>query len=143
MKKTITLLLILVVCLSLCACGSNTNDVSEPQGSDQSSETVAAPVETPASEEKTEDLYIGTWEWKDFDEQGPSNGVTHMELYAGGTGKGTNSTHKGTDSYYPITWEINGDVINITASNTPKVGMKLEDGKLVSVDGSFSYTRVD
>lgn len=116
MKKAISLILAIIMCLSLCACGGG-NDTPE-----------------------TEEQVVGTWEWKTLGEQGPINGVTHMELYEGGTGKGTNSSMS-ESSYYPITWEIKGDVINITASDTPTIGVKLEDGKLVAVDGTVTYTR--
>jgi hypothetical protein len=63
-----------------------------------------------------------------------------MELYEGGTGKGTNS--ETTDgSYYSITWEINDNVINVTASDAPAIGLKFVDGKLVTVDGTATYTK--
>jgi len=129
MKKFLMILMALVMCLTLCACGDE----------------AAAPAETAAPEQNEAPdgaQFIGTWDWKDFDEQGPSNGVTHLELYEGGTGKGTNSSMN-EGSYYPVTWEVNSDVINITASDTPTVGMKLQDGKLVAVDGTFSYTKAE
>ena len=44
--------------------------------------------------------------------------------------------------YYAITWEINGNVINVTVSDLPgATGLKLEDGKLVTVDGTATYTK--
>lgn len=133
MKKAISLFLALVMCLSLCACG----------GGNDTPETIEVPTETTTQNNGlTEEQVIGTWEWRTFGEQGPINGVTHMELYEGGTGKGTNSSMTG-GSYYPITWEIKGDVINISASNAPTIGLKLEDGKLVAVDGTVTYTRIE
>ena len=133
MKKAISLLLTLAVCLSLCACGSE-NDTTI---------TTEAPIKTiTQNNDLTEEQVIGTWEWRTSGEQGPINGVTHMELYEGGTGKGTNSSMTG-GSYYSITWEIKGQVINISASNAPTVGAKLEDGKLVAVDGTVTYTKIE
>ena len=128
MKKILSLIMALIMCLSLCACGDKkATDATE-----------AATISDVLAEEDV----VGTWQWITPGEQGPANGVTHLELYEGGTGKGTNSSMTG-GSYYPVTWEIRDGVINISASNTPTVGMKFEDGKLIAVDRSFTYTRVE
>lgn len=145
MKKLIVLLLAAVMCLSLAACGGNISGDDANNDADASTEvsTTETKVQNESSTQTnglTDKEVIGTWEWKNFDEQGPANGVTHMELYEGGTGKGTNSEM--TDgSYYSITWEINDNVINVTASDAPAIGLKLVDGKLVTVDGTATYTK--
>ena len=131
MKKMLCFTLTLVICLTLCACGCACK-------SSCSSEDITTETTEPSIEEEI----IGIWEWVTPSERGPLNGVTHLELYEGGTGKGTNSIMTG-GAYYPVTWIIKGNVINIYASNTPAVGVKFEDGKLVAVDGTFTYTRVD
>ena len=130
MKKALALLLALVMVLSLAACGGNAATETKVQN-ESSTQTNGL----------TDKEVIGTWEWENFDEQGPANGVTHMELYEGGTGKGTNSGMTNGE-YYAITWEINVNVINVTVSDLPgATGLKLEDGKLVTVDGTATYTK--
>ena len=129
MKRILLMVLALAVGLSLCACESYeiTTTAAETQTTSAAAQDVL-----------TDEQVVGIWEWQDYEERGPLNGVMHMELYEGGTGKGTNNLLKG-DSYYPIVWEIKGEVINISASNAPIVGLKLNKGKLVAVDGSCSY----
>ena len=96
MKRLIVTFLTVVMCLSLAACGGNISGDNANNAVDESTEVSA--TETKVQNESstqtnglTDKEVIGTWEWKNFDEQGPANGVTHMELYEGGTGKGTNS----------------------------------------------------
>ena len=74
MKKAFSLILALVMCLSLCACGGGEQNTTEP-----SQEATESPNES----------VVGSWYWVNTDDVGPANGVTHMELYEGGTGKGT------------------------------------------------------
>lgn len=127
MKKAISLILVLVLCLSLCACGGGEQNATEP-----SQEATESPNES----------VVGSWYWVNTDEVGPANGVTHMELYEGGTGKGTNSSMT-DDSHYPITWEVKDGIVNVSASNAPTIGLKVTDDALVAVDGSCSYKKLE
>lgn len=85
---------------------------------------------------------MGKWECPEA--SAPDNGVSYMELYEGGTGKGGYKKLLEEGSYYPITWEVSGEVINITASNTPTIGFKYENNTLVCVGQNETvYERVE
>ena len=145
MKKAIIILLALLMILSLAACGGGSASTNTPAPTEAPATPEPTPKPTPEpTEDPAEALakkVVGVWKWTDG--EGPSNGVIDMELYEGGTGKGTNNLMT-TGSYYPITWEIKGDVINITASNAPTIGFKYEEESLVSVDsGKTTYTPVN
>lgn len=66
---------------------------------------------------------IGTWESEDKE--------ISIELYESGTGNKYDSV--------PLTWEIKGNIINITENHynfgNKVVGYKVENNKITSVDG--------
>ena len=61
MKKAISLLLALVMCLSLCACGGG-NDTPENKGNEESNNTTASQNETTDATEQGIDI-LGEWVW--------------------------------------------------------------------------------
>ena len=66
-----------------------------------------------------------------------------MELSDGGVGKGTNSLQKDV-SYYPITWEIEDDVLKVSFTADPLTGAFYVDGDtMTSTDGSYVYLKAD
>lgn len=70
-------------------------------------------------------------------------GIETMELSDGGVGKGTNSLQK-DGSYYPITWEIEDDVLKVSFTADPLTGAFYVDGDtMTSTDGSYVYLKAD
>ena len=82
---------------------------------------------------------IGTW----VIENDTRYNMEKIMLYEGGTGKGIEieEDEKNPSGWYPIEWEIKDGVLNIKASNLPSEGYKLENDKLITVDGKYTYTK--
>ena len=98
MKKTVSLILALMMCLSLCACGGNGD------------------TNTPAESQPAElkDSVLGTWERKFTTSEG-QNVKQIIEIYKGGTGKFL--IYSDGESSYQASWEIKDDVLNFTYSH--------------------------
>ena len=114
--------------LSLTACGGG-------QGNNDNNESAGL----------TSEQCIGTWEWSFEDSPDKTNfgGIETLELSDGGVGKGTNSmTEDG--SYYPITWEIEDDVLKVSFTADPLTGAFYVDGDtMTSTDGGYVYLKAD
>lgn len=121
MKRTITTILAtalaLVMVISLTACGGS------GEQKDTSKDT--------STTETIENAIIGSWKI----ESGKSMGNEYITFYEGGTGKATNSSLE-DGSYYPFTWEIKGNIVNLTEelNGGTTTGLKYENDKLVGVD---------
>ena len=114
MKKVLALLLTLAFVLSLVACGGS-GDV-EPT-------------------ESIEEIVVGSWHCT----SGEPAGYYNIGLFEGGTGEAYNSFR-----HYTITWEMKGNVINITGEDNTLRGLKYEDDHLVGVDtNKAEYERRD
>lgn len=120
MKKIITLLLCVTMIASLVACGTKTEERTEEKAIDVTGNWIGNP---------------------------PSSLGYIICLYEGGSGKGyeTKEQFDEKGSYYALTYEIKDNVININNTGFPDgmgiIGFKLEDDKLISVDGEITYIR--
>ena len=128
MKKIFPLILAVALALSLVACGGG-------QGNNESSEAAGL----------TNEQCIGTWKWSFEDSPDKTNlgGAETLELSDGGVGKGTGPlTSDG--SYYPLTWEIEDDILKISFTADPLTGAFYVDGNtMTSTDGGYVYLKVD
>ena len=87
MKKTIALFLLLVLCLSLCACGG-------------SNDTPAIDVPTEKTMDKNDtSYYVGEW----------ANEYFSLTITKGGVGRYSNLMN-GTE-YYDLNWEVKDEVL--------------------------------
>ena len=128
MKKIIALLLAIVMCLSMCACGTTGKNMK--------------------------DSIVGTWKYyyelteaSVYYENVGDKCVQTIELYKGGTGRiyWYNETADHEGSNVPLTWEIKDDIVNITYD----IGVVCNKGyeydyetdKLKTVDGSRVFER--
>ena len=91
MKKFLSLLLALVMCISLIACGNNSNQ-SEPTSNDAT-----------VSEKSEKDKYIGVWE----------NTKCRLTITKGGVGKleFLAAIDNPSASFMQLNWEIKDDVL--------------------------------
>lgn len=128
MKKVISLVLALLMCLSLCACGGN-----------NAPEATETPTETQTIELK--DCVVGTWE-RNFTTSDGEEVKQVIEAYKGGTGKFfiytvENGLEK--NGSFQASWEIRDDVLNFTCgSSSVTLGLILDtDAK------PMTLTRVD
>lgn len=153
MKKALSLLLALVMCLSLCACGGTTNG-TEPTITESAK---TDPTITEPAEKELKDLVIGTWV-REYEYNGKYF-VTTINVYKGGTGT-FRTVETDADYETPVekeqegatptktTWEINDDVLNITTApdlfGSTIMGFiyQNEDQEtLQTVDGTKTYLR--
>lgn len=110
MKKKImiglAMLLVVIMSISLVACGGNNTS------SDENVVSV------------TKDDYVGTWKRIFFNSDNEC--VTQIvEIYKGGTGHFTIRKSGESDSNYNATWELNDDVLNFTYSSVT-IGLELD-----------------
>ena len=115
MKRIIFLLLALVMCLSLCACGGN-DAPSTPEAPEATEKTL-----------ETKDYVIGTWE-RNFTTSEDEDVRQVMEVYKGGTGKFFIYTvHNGLEKNgsFEASWEIRDDVLNFTYGGSIDVTLGL------------------
>lgn len=80
---------------------------------------------------------IGTWEIVNND----TYVMPTIVLYKGGTGQGLErNDNKG---FYPITWEIKDNVLNVTASGTRfTFNVDKKENTIKSMQGSLVYKKV-
>ena len=146
MKKVLSLILALVMCLSLCACGGTSNG-TEP--------TITEPTITEPTEKELKDLVVGTW-IREYTFDGKSF-VTTINIYKGGTGTFQTEDDYSITDYIggeevpdSTTWEIVDDVLNIEIAgdglftdNTIMgfVYSNEEAETLQTVDGTKTYYR--
>lgn len=131
MKKLLALLLAIIMCISLIACGNNTASIEE-------SETVN--TESTAQDNISE-LCIGTWKWDFKNSESNDWGVETMELFKGGTGKGTNSMHS-NGQYYPLTWEVKDGILVVSFEADPlSCAFEVDVEQMTSTDGKLIYNK--
>ena len=94
MKKIIALLLSVVLCFALVACGGE------------------------KKEELTTDDIVGTWILEKAPGQRPPFTHVRFDLYKGGTGEAHDAEVK-ANSYHPVRWEIVDGVVVISYSFDP------------------------
>ena len=127
MKKALSIIMILVICLSACACGLT----------------------------KTEDAVVGTWK-STYETTENAIGfysvgdvyTNTIELYKGGTGKiyWKNETRNEDGSNTSLSWETQDDVININyslAGSDRFVGYiyNAENDTITSADNKYTFYR--
>lgn len=88
MKKAISLLLALVLCLSLCACGGESNT---PETAEASTDAVM--------DKNDSSNYIGTWETEH----------SRLTITKGGVGRYEMLTQN--SGYYDLNWEVKDEVL--------------------------------
>lgn len=88
MKKALSILLVLVICLSLCACGSS-NDAPATE----------APTEKTMDKNDTSN-YVGEW----------ANEYFSLTITKGGVGRYTNLSNGGKEQY-DLNWEVKDEVL--------------------------------
>lgn len=131
MKKILALLLAAIMCVSLVACGNDTTSKEE-------NETVNTES---TAQDSIGGLCVGTWEWDFKASESNDWGVETMELFKGGTGKGTNSMCS-EGEYYPLTWEVKDDVLVVSFEADPlSCAFELDGDKLTSTDGKLIYNK--
>ena len=121
MKKALSLLLALLMCLSLCACGSKNKNITP--GDNGNNTTTQSDNNTPQS------AYVGEWKANVLvgnSGNGREYAVAVIQLNADGTG---------TYSENEITWEYSAEqnTINFTVLKTNTSGafqIKTTDGKI-------------
>lgn len=120
--------------LLLTACGT-TSTSSETEISSNTPTTTED-----QSANSIKDEIVNTWKIQN----NPSYYYQIMVLYEGGTGKGFSDLSK-KDSYYPLSWEIVDNVVNISNANDKhfETGYKLENGVLTSVDGEITFSKYE
>ena len=153
MKKVLSLILALVICLSLCACGGTTNS-TEPSTTEPA---ITEPSATEPIEKELKELVIGTWV-REY-EYNDTYYVTTINIYKGGTG--TFGTVETEDDYKTLvtndpfqttpsktTWETQDDILNISIDDgffgTTVMGFTYQNEDqetLQSVDGTKTYLR--
>ena len=135
MKKILSLLLALAMCISLVACGNNDNQV-EPTSND-----------TNISEKSEKDKYIGVWEYVGEISSDSDRYPHQMKVYKGGSGERVIVDKNNSEPIIlPFSWEINDDVFNMIVSDfgeTNKMGFVIEDGILTSVNGEYKFEKVE
>ena len=134
MKKLLALLLAAIMCVSLVACGNDTTSKEEK-------ETVRTESTESTAQDSIGELCVGTWKWDFKASESNDWGVETMELFKGGTGKGTNSMHS-EGQYYPLTWEVKDDVLVVSFEADPlSCAFELDGDKLTSTDGKLIYNK--
>lgn len=144
MKKALSLILALVLCLSLCACGSNNSQIEERISSlEKEIEMLKSGANTTQDAQKncpTE--YVGEWKMKDI-----AGDINVLKLNADGTGSfdGGYSTD--------VIWEYNEKYNTIEfefsyLNSTGSFAIREKDGKIVLDDtivffGKDFYRSVD
>ena len=130
MKKWLSIALVLVLCLSMCACSVNREDDEQ------------------ASINILKDQVLGKWE-REYEADGETN-VNVIDIYKGGTGriKWCDTAGKVVGSNVSLEWEINDGVLNIQysiAGSTTAVGyqyMASNDQLVAVADVQQVYCRV-
>lgn len=131
MKKLFALFLVALMSLSLVACGSGTTSTEDKTVGNTESTT----------QESINDLCIGTWKWDFKNSESNDWGVETMELFKGGTGKGTNSLHT-NGAYYPLTWEVKDDVLVVSFEADPlSCAFEVDGEQMTSTDGKLIYNK--
>ena len=134
MKKYIALVLALMMCLSLCACGTTSSENALD----------------------VKDAVIGTWKcYYELTEDSPpvnKAGDTYsqtIELYKGGTGKiyWYNETRNHDGINFSLTWEIEDGVVNIAygvfgIDSYEGLEYNFETDTLTKIDGGRVFYRV-
>ena len=92
MKKAISLLLALVLCLSLCACGGGESNTPNTP------ETTETPTDA-AMDKNDSSNYIGTWETEH----------SRLTITKGGVGRYEMLTQN--SGYYDLNWEVKDEVL--------------------------------
>ena len=92
MKKAISLLLALVMCLSLCACGGGESNTPNTP------ETTEAPTDA-VMDKNDSSNYIGTWETEH----------SRLTITKGGVGRYEMLTQN--SGYYDLNWEVKDEVL--------------------------------
>ena len=136
-KKYTSLVLAIIMSFSFVACGSNAQTESKPK---EEVQTESSQTETENTTQKNiEELCLGTWKWDFKNSESNDWGVETMELFKGGTGKGTNSLH--TDgAYYPLKWEVKDDVLVVSFEADPlSCAFEIEEDTMTSTDGKLIY----
>ena len=134
MKKFLSLLLALVMCISLVACGDNSNQ-SEPTSNDAT-----------VSEKSEKDKYLGVWEYIGEIPSDSDRYVQQLKIYKGGTGERVVIDKTLSEPIVlAFSWEINDDVFNMIMSefgDTSKMGFVMENDILTSVNGEYEFKKV-
>lgn len=106
MKKIFSLLLVLTMILSLCACGVDNMQTESTQT--ESTQTESTQTESTQIDKNIKDAYIGVWETKQL----------RLMITKGGVGKwGFLVDNKDFDATsFPINWEIKDEVLAVTFS---------------------------
>ena len=94
MKKTISMLLALVLCLSLCACGGG----NETPNTTETPETTETPTDA-AMDKNDSSNYIGTWE------------TEHSRLTITKGGVGRYEMLSENEGHYDLNWEVKDEVL--------------------------------
>ena len=141
MKKALSLILALVMCLSLCACGSNNSELEgrisalEKEIADMKSETNTTKNEQNTSGKQYPTEYVGEWKMKDI-----SGTIYVLQLNADGTGSldGSYSTD--------VIWEYNEKYNTIEFemvyfNSTGSFAIKEKEGKTVLDDTIVFFGR--
>ena len=136
MKKLFALLLAAIMCVSLAACGNDTTSKEENGAVNTTVDTTES-----TNQDSLGELCVGTWKWDFKASESNDWGVETMELFKGGTGKGTNSMHS-EGQYYPLTWEVKDDVLVVSFEADPlSCAFELDGDKLTTTDGKLIYNR--
>ena len=114
MKKAISLLLALVLCLSLCACGGGESNTPNTP------ETTETPTDA-AMDKNDSSNYIGTWETEH----------SRLTITKGGVGRYEMLTQN--SGYYDLNWEVKDEVL-ITQNSF--MGMEHKAVLEISEDGA-------
>lgn len=96
MKKLIALLLALVLCMALCACGGNTEEL--PNEGVENNESVTEGAENDVLDKNDSSNYIGEWETAHY----------RLVITKGGVGR---YEAINTTEYYDLNWEIKDEVL--------------------------------
>ena len=144
MKKVVVLILAVVICVALVACGGKIEAQSENNVSQITSSVVADSSEQDVIELK--DYAIGTWE-RHFTTSDGEEVTQVMEIYKGGTGKFI--IYSNNDGTFHATWETQDDVLNFTYSSpvTATYGFILDaDSEVITLtrvdDSTVIFTKV-
>lgn len=158
MKKVLSLLLVLIIVLSLTACGEKGGDNSSTAQTTEASESnnsTTKETEEQSTEPTTEsveenklsaDFVIGTWAMDFSISKNPKSAPMFgdiFELFKGGTGKGyLDKKMKDSGSFYPLEWEITDDCLIVRMTADPiSVAFELDGDNLTTTDGDFTFVK--